>query len=159
MKKIVVLLLGVLFASVAWADSDDSSILKFKTMVGVSGPFLGSVTPQTPIQGVLGAGAAWMISEGRGELNSEGELEVHVRGLVLVRTGQNPLPNFRAALSCQSIDATGKPTTIVVSTEDFPATPAGDARIEAKVDVPSPCFAPIVFVTTSAGRWIAVTGH
>ena len=35
----------------------------------------------------------------------------------------------------------------------------GDAKIDAKVALPSPCFAPIVFVTSGGGSWFAVTGR
>ncbi len=37
--------------------------------------------------------------------------------------------------------------------------PGGDADVETKVALPSPCFAPIVFVTNPAGvGWFAVQG-
>jgi hypothetical protein len=165
MKKVVVLLLlGILFASVAWAD-DGTSLLKFKTMNAVTGPFIGRATPQTPIQGVNGAGAPWVIAEGQGELKSNGELDVRVRGLVLAtgaNKGINPLANFRAVLSCHSISSTGDPTVVIVSTDNFPASSEGDAEIKATIDIPSPCFAPILFVTTpppDPPRWLAVTGQ
>jgi hypothetical protein len=45
-----------------------------------------------------------------------------------------------------------------VSTDPFPATTTGDSKIEATVSLPSPCFAPIVFVTSPGGSWFAVTG-
>jgi hypothetical protein len=159
MKKVVVLLLlGMLFASVAWAD-DGTSLLKFKTMIAVTGPFVGATNP---IQGVGGAGRPWVISEAQGELKSNGDLEVRVRGLVLASSLTNPLPNFRAVLSCHSIDTAGDPTVVVVSTDGFPASPEGDAVIKAMIDIPSPCFAPIIFVTTPTPdppRWLAVTGQ
>jgi hypothetical protein len=162
MKKVVVVLLfGILFASVAWAE-DGNSLLKFKTMVAVTGPFVGTVTPQTPIQGVNGAGRPWVISEAQGELKSNGELEVRVRGLVLASSLKNPLANFRAVLSCHSTSSTGDPTVVTVSTDNFPASPEGDAEIKATINIPSPCFAPILFVTTpppDPPRWLAVTGQ
>jgi hypothetical protein len=34
----------------------------------------------------------------------------------------------------------------------------GDAEIEAMLDLPDPCLAPIVFVTNPGGAWFAVTG-
>jgi hypothetical protein len=40
-----------------------------------------------------------------------------------------------------------------------PATTTGDAEIGAKVTLPSPCFAPIVFVTSGGGAWFAATGR
>ena len=41
----------------------------------------------------------------------------------------------------------------------MPATMTGNAEIDAKVALPSPCFAPIVFVTSGGGNWFAVTGR
>jgi hypothetical protein len=37
-------------------------------------------------------------------------------------------------------------------------TSTGDAKIEADVNLPSPCIAPIVFVGPSPAAWFAVTG-
>jgi hypothetical protein len=45
-----------------------------------------------------------------------------------------------------------------VATGDFPATITGDAEIEAAVDLPTPCIAPVVFVTSPGGAWFAATG-
>ncbi|HEV8633399.1 MAG TPA: hypothetical protein VG370_04040 [Chloroflexota bacterium] len=141
----------------ASSGSTDAPVLAFRTMVGVTGPFVGAANP---IRGVAGGGLPWAIAEGRGELRADGRLEVHVRGLVLAAgpsAGTNPVANFRALVSCQSFtDAT--PTVVNVSTDDVPATTTGDADIEATVSLPSPCFAPIIFVTNPAGRWFAVTG-
>jgi hypothetical protein len=36
---------------------------------------------------------------------------------------------------------------------------SGDAEIEDTVTLPSPCFAPIVFVTSTGNAWFAVTGR
>lgn len=46
----------VLIASPSWGDS----ILEFDTMVGVSGPFVGS---SNPIRGINGGGLPWDIEE------------------------------------------------------------------------------------------------
>ncbi|SRR5258708_26014342 len=156
MKKLFALFVCLAFLGVASAKDDDAKkILEFDTMVGVQGPFLGATNP---IRGIGGGGAAWTLKSGRGEIDTAGRLEIHVRGLVLVRTGTNPVNTFRGVVSCQSIDGTGKPSIVNVSTVDFPATATGDSDIEATVSLPQPCIAPIVFVTLSAGRWIAVTG-
>ena len=133
----------------------EGEVLEFNRMFGVSGPFLG---PTNAIRGVPGGGAAWKIDKVEGELNSGGKLEISVRGLVLVSTGANPVANFRGLVSCQSIDGLGQPSVVNTSTLDFPATTTGDADIEATLSLPSPCIAPIVFVTNTAGRWFAVTG-
>jgi hypothetical protein len=71
----------------------------------------------------------------------------------------DPVPAFRGVVSCRIIDGMGAPSIINLSTGDFPATPAGDADIEASLALPDRCFAPIIFVTNSVGRWFAVTGY
>ncbi len=133
-----------------------SQILEFNTMFPVSGPYVGTTNP---IRGISGGGVPWVITEGRGELRSDGKLEVKVQGLVLATTQTNPIPNFRGVVSCQSIDGTGAPSIVNVSTDDFPASSSGDAVIEETLDLPEPCIAPIVFVTSPTLRWFAVTGH
>ena len=80
-----------------------------------------------------------------------------MEGLVLATTGTNPVTSFRALVSCQTVvdDAAA---VVNVSTAAFPATTTGDSKIAATVSLPSPCFAPIVFVTSPGGSWFAVTG-
>lgn len=139
-------------------DDDDATILEFKRMAPVTGPFVGAANP---IRGVPGGGIPWKIAEGRGELSDDGHLEVSVRGLVLAagpNAGINPITSFRAIVSCLSIDAMGNPTTVNQMTGTFPASATGDAEIEARVSLPHPCIAPIVFVTSPTGAWFAATG-
>jgi hypothetical protein len=153
---VAALLLGVaLIAQTSAASSSGETVLEFKTMVGVDGPFRGAANA---IRGINGAGAPWRIDGVDGELKSGGRLEIDVQGLVLVSTGLNPSPFFRGAVSCLTNDATTVSTVNLV-TEQFPATPAGDSKIEANVGLPSPCVAPIVFVMNAGGTsWFAVTG-
>jgi hypothetical protein len=138
--------------------SAEDKILEFGTMVGVAGPFRGSANN---IRGVNGAGAAWTLTEAKGELQTSGFLEIRVRGLVLVNTGLNPVPSFRAIVSCLTTDASGTvAATSNVVTDPFPATSTGDADLEALVDLPTPCIAPIVFVTNPTGTvWFSVMGR
>ncbi len=144
--------------------SGGSSILEFSTMAPVTGPYVGTANP---IRGIPGGGLPWIISSGKGELKSDGKLEIEVQGLVLANDPAvpaavqltNPLPTFRAIVSCRSIDSNKMPSIVNVSTDAFPATHAGDSEIETTVTLPSPCIAPIVFVTTPTGAWIASTGH
>jgi hypothetical protein len=132
-------------------------MLEFDTMAAVAGPYVGAANP---IRGIPGGGLAWAIDEGRGELRFDGKLEIEVEGLVLAEganAGSDPIPQFKAIVSCQTIDGTSA-TTTNISTGLFPATTTGDSKIEATVALPDPCFAPIVFVTSPGGSWFAVTG-
>lgn len=155
--SVLVLALG-LVTQASWADGRNAQkVLEFKTMAAVVPPFTGAANP---IRDIPGGGVAWRIDEGQGKLRSNGDLQVAVEGLVLASTGTNPQPAFRAVISCLSIDS-GLPVTVNRVTDPFPATPTGDAEFEGNVSLPSPCFAPIVFVTTGAGdppRWFSVTG-
>ena len=143
--------------------SAGDKVLEFDTMAGVVRPFTGSTNA---IRGVNGGGLPWVIRAGKGEVKAEGRIEVKVRGLVLAddpavpaaRRLTNPIPNFRAVVSCLTVDASGGAATVNVTTGDFPATTTGDAEIEAAVELPSPCYAPVVFVTSPGGAWFAVTG-
>jgi hypothetical protein len=149
----------------------EKTILEFETMTGVPRPYTGSVNA---IRGVAGGGLPWVVSSAKGELDTNGHLEVKVTGLVLDPNdpgviqaglaGQNPVGAFAAVVSCLSKDMAGAPSTVNLMTQTFPATtgPAsaggGNARIEAFVQLPKPCIAPIIFVTSPTGSWFAATG-
>jgi hypothetical protein len=156
----LMVVLGLAIQSTA-SGSGGKDIVDFDTMAPVDGPFVG---PSTPIRGLAGGGLPWQLDRARGELRSDGRLEVRVEGLVLARKdpvpanlqGTNPIPQFRAAVSCLT---TAQPVTgETVFTDPFPASPQGDARVKTEVSLPDPCFAPIVFVTSPTNQWFAVTG-
>lgn len=145
----------------AWSGDDGQ--LEIDRMLGVDGPFLGNANP---IRGVPGGGLPWVLDEAKVELESDGQLEIEVEGLIIPASsgfGNNPAPFFRAIVSCLSVDVTGMVTTANVTTtngaEVMIGDPRnGDAKIEAEVELPEPCIAPIVFVTSPNGAWFSVTG-
>jgi len=146
------------------ASADPGTILKFDTMAPVTGPYVGA---SNPIRGVPGGGLPWMIESGRGSLDRDGHLKVRVEGLVLADRapvppalrGTNPISMFKAIVSCQTIGADGSATVTNVSTATFPANTEGDSNIRAMVQLPHPCIAPIIFVTSPGGAWFAATGN
>jgi len=162
----VVVVLGLVTLAPGAGSAGPPKVLEFDTMAAVVAPYVVNADGGTPIRGVPGGGLPWMIDEGRGELRVDGKLEVEVEGLVLLDAapvpetlrGTNPIANFRAIVSCQTIDASGGAAVENVLTGLFPASLAGDSKIEDTVDLPSPCFAPIVFVTSPGGAWFAATG-
>ena len=177
MKKIAQVILATIListfflgGSVSRASAGEPKILEFDTMIGVPRPYTGAANA---IRGVPGGGLPWVVASAEGELKASGQLEVTVQGLVLdpndpdvpiARRGTNPIPNFKAIVSCLSKDAAGNPITVNVSTGLFPADTAGNSQIEDTVDLPQPCIAPIIFVTSPAsganptGSWFAATG-
>ena len=125
-------------------------------MAPVTGPYVGM---SNPIRTVPGGGVAWKIENGSGELFADGRLRVRTRGLVFASTGSNPVGMFRAIVSCQSINGTGGADVVNVATGAFQAFADGDSSVDTKVELPTPCIAPIVFVTSPGGAWFAVTGR
>jgi len=122
------------------------TLFEFKQLVGVSGVFQGSTTP---LREIPGGGAPWVIDEARVRLKGNGELKVHVEGLVIDPAfgppfgGTNPVTQFFATLSCLD------PTTGDVNnlnTPLFSASSAGDADSKAVVALPDTCVAPIVLI-------------
>jgi hypothetical protein len=158
MKRAIVILAILAVGSIGLASTAGSAetgtILKADTMAGVIAPYTGATNP---IRGVNGGGAPWRIAEAKVVLAADGRLEIKVEGLVLVSTGVNPVGTFRGVVSCQSIQA-GAAVVTNVMTDPVPATTTGNAKIQAALDLPEPCFAPIVFVTSGGGAWFAVTG-
>jgi hypothetical protein len=169
MERFRVVLIGLVLAAALMvpalsAGSQDSrKVLDFNVMAGVVEPFTGAANP---IRGVAGGGLPWEIDQGKGTLRSDGRLRVEVEGLVLARRapvpaalqGTNPIASFMAVVSCLTPNGSTAATTNV-STGLAPATSSGAAVIDATVDLPEPCLAPIVFVTSPGGAWFAVTGR
>jgi hypothetical protein len=140
-------------------------IVAFDHMYGVDGPFVGAANS---IRGIPGDELPWAVAHFiRGRLDTDGNLKIQVRGLVFADKpsvppdlrGKNDESHFRAVVSC----LTEQSETVVgmtnVTTMGFPANEAGDADIDAHVDLPNPCVAPDVFVIAgSEDKWFAVTG-
>ncbi len=146
------------------ASADPGLILKFDVMTPVTGPYVGT---SNPIRMVPGGGLPWIITAGTGSLTRDGHVLIHVRGLVLADQppvpaglqGTNPIHDFKAIVSCQTIGAGGTATITNVSTGQFPASAAGNSDINARVKLPQPCIAPIVFVFGAPNvGWFAATG-
>lgn len=149
------------------AKMNRATVLDFETMVGVDGPFLGVINP---IRGINGGGLPWVMDEAEGSLRADGKLTIKVRGLIIPDTapspvaGTNPAPFFLAALSCLTTDGgmnilTSNAFTTPAETTMLGDPRNGDANIKAMVTLPSPCIAPIIFVTSPGGAWFAVTGN
>jgi len=169
MKKVFLAMLSVMLflstffgGSVSTAIAKGPKVLKFNSMVGVPAGLTGTQS-QIPLRGINGGGIAWEIGEASGELRANGHLEISVQGLVLAagaNIGRNPSATFRALVSCVASDG----TFVNILTDPFPATTGlaseggGNAEIVADLALPSPCIAPIIFVTSAGGSWFASTG-
>jgi len=169
MRKSLVVLLGLVAATalvvpaLGIGSGDGRKVVDAKVLAPVTEPYTGGTNA---IRGLPGGGLPWEIDSGRADLRAGGQLHVEVEGLVLARRapvapnlqGTNPIAQFKAIVSCLTT-TNGVATTSNISTPLVPASSAGDAEIDATVALPSPCFAPIVFVTSPTGSWFAVTGR
>jgi hypothetical protein len=169
MRKSVVALIGLAAAAALAAPSlgiggdDGRKVLDAKLLAPVSEPYTGAANA---IRGVPGGGLPWQIGNGTADLRADGRLHVEVEGLVLATRapvppslqGTNPISQFKAIVSCLTTTA-GTATTANVSTSTVPASAAGNSEMDATIDLPSPCYAPVVFVTSASGAWFAITGR
>jgi len=110
----------------------------------------GLTTPGQVIDGVTAAGAPWSIDEGRATIYANGRVHVEVEGLIVTALGRNPAATGKVRVSCNGVP--------VAETATVPFSTEGDAEVDAIVSLPSPCFGPSVFFTSSGGSWFAVTG-
>jgi hypothetical protein len=168
MRKTVVFLLGLaVLAALAvpalgLGGGDGRKVLDANVLAPVTEPYTGS----TAIRGVIGGGLPWILESGDANLRADGQLHVRVQGLLLARRapvppdrqGTIPFSQLGAVVSCETT-SNGVATTANVSTQLFDVTPRGDGHLDTTVALPSPCFAPIVFVTSPTGAWFAVTGR
>jgi hypothetical protein len=133
-------------------------------MYGVDGPFVGEANP---IRGVIGDELPWEIEKFiTGTLDTNGRLFIVVRGLVFKDDpsvppelrGKNDETEFRGLVSCLTEEGETVVTKNII-TEGFPATGEGDSFINAQLELPNPCVAPIIMVLAgSEEKWFAVTG-
>jgi len=170
MRKTLVLLLGLaVLAALAvpalgLGGGDGRKVLDANVLAPVIEPYTGTANP---IRGVDGGGLPWELTSGNANLRADGQLHVRVQGLVLARRapvpanlqGTMPFAQLRAIVSCLTILFKLTATTDNVSTELFDVTPGGDGHLDTSVALPTPCFAPIVFVTAPTGAWFAITGR
>ncbi len=166
MKRIVMSVLGVtaLVALVGAVDAVPRTIIAFHTMYGVDGPFVGDANP---IRNIPGDDLPWEVAHFViGSLTTGGRLHILVRGLVFKdeegvpedKRGINDEPVFRGVVSCLTEAESTTPVANVV-TDGFRATRSGNAEIDATVELPNPCVAPVIFVTgEDPNKWFAVTG-
>lgn len=141
--------------------AEAGTVLKFHSMMGNHGPYIGAANP---IRGINAGGLPWVLDRGFGKVSDDGRLDVQVRGLIIPASsgfGNNPAPYFRATVSCLTIDANNLEAISNVSTTNGPEVMIGDptkgnAHISEKLTLPNPCIAPIVFVTSPTGSWFAV---
>lgn len=169
MRKTLVLLSGLavtaalVVPAIGYGGGDGKKVTDAKVLAPVVEPYTGATNS---IRGIPGGGLPWILQSGSADLRADGRLHIEVEGLLLARRapvpanlqGTIPFSQLKAIVSCQTT-TDGSATTANIPTGPFDVTPAGDGELDTSVVLPSPCYAPIVFVTAPAGAWFAVTGR
>ena len=163
-------LVGASFAVVQAAASVEAKvIISFQTMYGVDGPFVakGPQARSIRVRGVVGDDLPWEITQPtEGVLETNGHLTISVRGLVFKDDpsvppelrGKNDEEKFRGLVSCLTEEGDRVVTKNVI-TQGFRATEEGNSFIDAQLELPNPCVAPIVMVLAgSEDKWFSMTG-
>jgi len=137
-------------APAASAADDHRPVLLRSGLVG------STPAPAGPtLFGIIPGSAPWVIDRGRVRLDTYGNLDVRVRGLVIPTApanGTNPVPSLSASVVCNG--------AVVATTGTVAFNTKGNARIDTTVSVPSPCLAPAVLVHPNAvtAVYIAASG-
>jgi hypothetical protein len=120
---------------------------------------------KTVIGGVNACGKVWALRSGEVELGG-GKLEVELHGLVLndasVGSANGSPDGVDAVVAALVCHATGG-ASVVAQTEPVALSAKGDAKINAKLDLPKQCFGPAILVREryegKIGGWLAATGY
>jgi hypothetical protein len=100
-----------------------------------------AILSDPPIHGVVRGGVPWQIDRSQIRLRQDGRLTADIRGLLVLGTNNTgPVHSVSASLFC------GADTTPAAMTAAVPLSSSGDARIDARVDLPSKCLAPAVLI-------------
>lgn len=154
-------------------DEDDKVILAWETMAAEPS---AAVNVAINTRGIVGGMLPWDITRAAGKLTVGGDLEVHVRGLILDEgggpnnfvAGTNPFKTFGVIVSCLTVDPATNELVVANVTPINPKTglpaqfhatvPTGNSDIHTHVSLPNPCIMPFVVVTSPTMTWIASTG-
>ena len=153
----------------ATQGSGAPKIVTFETMYGVDEAFINN----SSIRGVKGDELPWEIGSATGSLTVDGHLIATIRGLVFADDpsvppdlrGINDEPEFRGLVSCLVSESPGKGNgkakvqTVNILTGGFRASRGGNSDIDAHLQLPDDCVAPIIFIMSgSEDKWFSVMG-
>jgi hypothetical protein len=160
-----VFLIVVFFASAVFADDD---LVKFKGGIGVH-PVSNVTVAGTPpvvtvnrniVRGVQPAGQIWVIRDLEAEVNTNGQIEVKGKGLILGggnNAGRATGQSVFATLICEALAPFTERNT---SLAGVPLTAEGDFKIDDVLAPPPPlagCASPMLLIRNADGlNWFAV---
>ena len=105
----------------------------------LNAPLAPSLPTYSDIYTVPPGGAPWLLQAGHVVLGAGGHLNAVVTGLVLATTGTNPVPEIAASVYCNGAQAG--------TTAPVPFSTAGNAHVQTRLALPTPCLVPAVLLT------------
>jgi hypothetical protein len=158
MKKITAVLLPLtLCAATAFGLEDESSIVRWNSIVGV----ITAPGVDNPVGTIHGGAGPWSVRGGRAQVNlSNGLTSFDVDGLVLNGGTSSGTPGAISAVKGTLVCNSGGAATIL-DTTPVPLDVHGDAHFTGQLAaVPASCDNPLFLIRIdspvgAAGRWIA----
>ena len=159
MKKVLAALLPLmLFAAAAFANDNDDSVVRWKTIVGV----ITSPGVDAPVAGIHSGATAWTVRNGRASVNlSSGAAFFEVEGLNINSTNSTGTPGPVSAVNGTLVCNAGSTTQTILDTTPVSLNAQGGADFSGHfVGVPATCANPLFLIRIAApagaaGRWIA----
>lgn len=158
MKKILAVALTLLCASVAFAQDNDDSIVRWKNIVGV----ITSIGVDNPVGPIKAGATPWSVNSGRARVNlSTGSTSFEVEGLNINGGTSTGTPGPISAVTGTLVCNAGTNTQVILDTVAVPLNVHGDANFTGQIDnIPAVCSNPLFLVRIAspagaAGRWIA----
>jgi hypothetical protein len=157
MKKILTVMLTLMFASSVFAFDLDDSIVRWRNIVGV----VTAPGADNPV-GTIHAGAGpWTVRSGRASVNlSTGGASFEVEGLTLNGGNSTGTPGPVSAVVGTLVCNAGTQTVAILDTTSVTINVHGDAEFSGLLqNIPVTCANPLFLVRIAApagaaGRWI-----
>jgi hypothetical protein len=157
-KLLAVLLPLTLFATSAFGLNQDSSNVRWNSIVGV----ITAPGIDNPVATIHGGAGPWSVRSGRAHVNlSNGLTTFDVDGLVLNGGTSSGTPGAITAVKGTLVCSSGGAEPTILDTASVPLSVHGDAHFSGQIaGVPAACDNPLFLIRIvspagAAGRWIA----
>ena len=163
MKKVLAVLLPMaLFATSAFAWAENSTVVRWASIVGV----ITAPAVDNPVAGIRAGAGPWSVRNGHARVNlANGNTSFDVDGLVLNGSNSSGTPGPVTAVTGTLVCNAGATTQMILDTIPVRLSTEGDAHFSGQISgVPSTCDSPLFLIRIStpagaAGRWIATAGE
>jgi len=158
MKKILVVVLSLMFAASVFAFDRNESFVRWKGIASV----ITAPAVDNPVGSIHAGAGPWAIRGGRAHLDLvAGSVSFEVEGLVLDGGANSGTPGPVTAVVGTLVCNAGTQTEAIIDTDVVPIDVHGDAHFTGRLEnIPATCGNPLFLIRIAApagaaGRWIA----